>query len=92
MGLLKRLLMALSSGGGVVLEFLKTINIFSDYNLCVLPSEKLVAQPTSICTLSITEIRLVVEPSAIITILNYLGSTYQYPSPTSAYSLSTAVT
>lgn len=93
MGLLQRLLLCFSSGGGAIYEFLKTCNIFSDYNLCSsVPVENIVAQLTSLGTLSITEIRLVAQPSTVITILNYLGSTFQYSSPTSVYGLSTAVT
>lgn len=93
MGVLMRFLMSFSSGAGALFEWLKTCNIFSDHNLCSsIPFEKFVAQLTSIATLSITEIRLVAQPSTINEILNYLATLELPLTLSSTYNLSTAVT
>ncbi len=70
----------------------KEANIFSTVNLCVLPVEKLVVQPTSLITLSISEVRLVASPSSEFALITRLATSRLIASPTSIVALSTAVT
>lgn len=95
MSLFRRLMVVLGAGGaGYQSEYRKTANIFSAYNLCSsVPVEELTVTLTSSAVLSIAEVRLAATGlTSIYDIFTYLATVNIIASPTSVYSLSTAVT
>lgn len=93
MSTLLRMILGMGGGGSAELAVRNVVSPEGIGQLCSsVPCEFLVAQPTSIYTLSITEIRLVAQPPSVAPSLCTTASEVLTPTPTSVYNLSTAVT